>query len=1240
MATQLKVVSVERVSVGSDGEQGEGASIRGVFSADGAKLLLQSGARFVPEDLNSYGDIYLKDMATGAVERLTLDPDIADPESGGYEPEISADGTRVAYTSTFAVTIGGITGLQETVVFKDLITGEDKVISASADGEPGNDSSFYAHFSPDGTQIAFTSYATNLIPGLTLVGDAVFLKDIASGDIHMLSSSAAGQAANNYSVGVGFTPDGSRFAFSSLADNLIEDDGNGVRDIFTKDLTTGEVLRLSVGADGTEGNGDSSEGSFSPDGSKLLFASRATNFVTGDGNGAQDLFIKDLVSGEITLVSTDSLGNQWVADSYGGVFSPDGTKIAFYSDTAGLAVRDDNGAQDVFVKDLVSGALTVLSANIAGEIGDAQSFWPQFLPDGSGVLFTSYAANLVPDDTNGERDLFIARFEEQQLGGPVQWTEAEGGNGHWYEFVEGPLTWVEARADAESRGHLGLPGYLATITSEEENAFVLSVTPPNVWVGGSDAASEGVWSWAGGPEAGQVFWNSTVGAIGYADWGGQEPNDAGGEDYLLAHALYPTGTWADAGVPPNPNSRFGYVVEYSAPGHSFAEITPGRTEAETFSIEGGFKPWRNVWASDGAYLQATGTGEARATGSFSGAEGTYSLTIGYFDESDGASRLRVELNGETLDEWVWDTDPAGRIVTGDALMHHVLPEIEMTPGDVLSLVGTADGGEPLRVDFLDIREAPPEGAPLRVEAETLEILKGFEVVTNPWASGGSYLQAGGLGTQRAAFHFTGTEDRYDLTVGYFDETDGVSRMRVLVNGVQVDDWLWSGTSGDAIVTGAGAAEHVIKGLDLAPGDRIELVGTPSGGEPVRTDFLEFTPSASASGPSPDLWFLRDDEVMLALNDGTGGFTVQPAGILRGDGTLLTTDLDGDGDNDFLHLLVAPPYLPPDTGVDDFEFDLVTSIYENDGTGHFAAPRVSTAPVIMDVSPVYISGTASLYELLNPVDLGDVDGDGDIDFIANSIAAMEVMIFDNDGAGNFASLAATPYDLGEQRSDAMFADLDDNAALDAAVFTGSDWYGLNAFVNDGSGGLQVTGFGASGEGGIGDGQVLDLDGDGDNDIIYIVTGENRAIVTYMNDGAGGHQTGVEPAFRGDSDGLIGTIEAGQFDHDPAIEVISAGVVGDEAEHAPGLRVFEIVEVLGGAAFELSSFDPSISGNVQAQADYDLDGDLDLLMWEDSDLVLLRNDGDAVFFNAGVVLTGEVTFVSNGDEVGYFDDLISS
>ncbi|WP_353471931.1 hypothetical protein PVT71_11545 [Salipiger sp. H15] len=851
MSTQLRVVSVERVSTGSEGEQGEGPSDKAHLGANGALLVFESGARFVPEDTNPYGDIYLKDMATGEVRRLTIDPAVADPEEGGWDPAISADGTRVAFGTTYRFPEGHSAVAVEAVVFKDLASGADQFISANAEGAPAEDTSFAAMFSPDGTQVAFLSGAANLVPGITPTGYAVFLKDIATGAVTLVSANAAGEAPNGSSGASAFFPDGTRFVFSSRGDTLVAGDGNGVDDLFVKDLATGAVTRVSVGADGAEGNGPSSEGSLSPDGTKLLFSSRATNFVPNDGNGSQDLFIKDIVTGAIERVSVDNQGNQWTGDSYGGVFSPDGTKIAFYSDTPSLAVRDGNGARDIFVKDLVTGTVTAISTSVAGEIGDAQSFWPSFLPDGSGILFTSDAANLVPDDTNGARDVFIARFEERELGAAVQWTEAEGGNGHWYQYVETPLTWDEARAEAETRSHLGLPGYLATITSAGENAFILSITPPNVWAGGSDARSEGTWEWATGPEAGEVFWTRASGALGYADWGGFEPNNAWSEppgvDYLTVHSLYASGTWADNGIPPNPNHAFGYVVEYSALDRPPAAIGPGRTEAENLDIARGFVPERNPWASEDGLLRAQDGGEAAASGRFTGAAGLYSVVIGYFDETDGASRLRLEVNGETVDAWTWDADPAGATVTGAAAMRRVVPVVALEEGDVLTLAGCADGGEPLRTDFVEIRSAQPPSGPFLVEAETLEITKDFRVFDNPHASGGACLQAGGGPDQRAQYDFAGADGRYDVTVGYFDESDGVSRMSLRLNGTELDSWLWDGDFGDRIVTPAGRAQHTLHGIELATGDRIELIGRPDGGEPLRTDYLVFDPVGPADG---------------------------------------------------------------------------------------------------------------------------------------------------------------------------------------------------------------------------------------------------------------------------------------------------------------------------------------------------------------------------------------------------------
>lgn len=142
---------------------------------------------------------------------------------------------------------------------------------------------------------------------------------------------------------------------------------------------------------------------------------------------------------------------------------------------------------------------------------------------------------------------------------PVQWTVASGGNGHWYDFVQknGPLTWAQSLTEAANQVHMGMTGYLATITSAAEQAFLNALNPNNTtfYLGGSDAETEGVWKWVTGPEAGQVFWDNGTTLI-YANWNGGEPNNLNNEDVL--HGWFNGQGWNDT----TGALGYGYVVEF------------------------------------------------------------------------------------------------------------------------------------------------------------------------------------------------------------------------------------------------------------------------------------------------------------------------------------------------------------------------------------------------------------------------------------------------------------------------------------------------------------------------------------------------------------------------------------------------------------------------------------------------------------------------------------------------------
>lgn len=152
---------------------------------------------------------------------------------------------------------------------------------------------------------------------------------------------------------------------------------------------------------------------------------------------------------------------------------------------------------------------------------------------------------------------------------PVQWTVASGGNGHWYDFVLSPtgagFDFAGALADSVTHSHLGMTGYVATITSMGEQDFIhANVTTATAWLGGSDGAVEGSWTWINGPEAGTVFYVAGAGVQpGFSFWSGGEPNDfASGEDNMVIN-WGADGTWNDWGNPSFPDVSLGYVVEYS-----------------------------------------------------------------------------------------------------------------------------------------------------------------------------------------------------------------------------------------------------------------------------------------------------------------------------------------------------------------------------------------------------------------------------------------------------------------------------------------------------------------------------------------------------------------------------------------------------------------------------------------------------------------------------------------------------
>lgn len=268
-------------------------------------------------------------------------------------------------------------------------------LSSSAVGTLGNLSSLSPAISPDGLNFAFVSQSDNLITGDTNFDYDIYIKNISTGAISRVSTSSAGVQANGASDLPHFTPDGQKIIFTSAASNLVAGDTNGVVDLFMKDLVTGAVTRVNTDSASQQANGDTSFYDISADGTRIVFESNASNLVAGDTNGFSDIFVKNLITGEVTRISTDATGAEGNLFSRGPQFSPDGNSVVFSSYATNLTPGDTPGS-DIFVKNLVTGNITKISTSATGVAGDGTSQAPIFSPDGSKIVFESASTNLLP----------------------------------------------------------------------------------------------------------------------------------------------------------------------------------------------------------------------------------------------------------------------------------------------------------------------------------------------------------------------------------------------------------------------------------------------------------------------------------------------------------------------------------------------------------------------------------------------------------------------------------------------------------------------------------------------------------------------------------------------------------------------------------------------------------------------------------------------------------------------------
>ena len=402
---------IEMVSVDSNDAQSPEGGWTPSISADGRFIAFDSSSPLVPDDTNNVWDVYVRDTQANTVTRVSTDSSGNQANAHSWWASISPDGRYIAFASDATNLTVGDNNAKSDVYLKDTQTGQLTRISADSSGTGANGASWISSISADGRYVGFYSIASNLVANDTNGTWDVFVKDTMTGDVVMASTDSSGNPGNGasyfYFTSI-ISSDGGHIVFESKATNLVQNDTNGKTDIFLKNLQNGTVTRVSTDSDGNQSNNNAWIATISADGRYVTFDSYATNLVDGDTNGKYDVFIKDTQTESTKLVSTDSSGNQGNNNSWWASISPDGRYVAFESAATNF-VSDGNNFYNVFVKDLQTDAISVVSTDYSGNFAnDWTATQIAISTNASFVTFDSYAANLVENDTNSWwPDIFV-----------------------------------------------------------------------------------------------------------------------------------------------------------------------------------------------------------------------------------------------------------------------------------------------------------------------------------------------------------------------------------------------------------------------------------------------------------------------------------------------------------------------------------------------------------------------------------------------------------------------------------------------------------------------------------------------------------------------------------------------------------------------------------------------------------------------------------------------------------------
>lgn len=331
-------------------------------------------------------------------------------DRSSMEPDVSADGRYVAFVTSSTIVVGGLDGVVNANVFiRDRVASTTFLATRSTGGTEANGDCNYPRLADVRRRVVYECTATNLVGGDANGAWDVFVHDWSTSGTFAVSWNDAGTQL----VGGGspdISGDGNWAAFTSFATNVVPGDTNGVWDVFVRDLVWGINSRVNVANNGAQATGYSSGlPRINGDGTVITFHSAAPNLVPGDTNGQYDVFRHDRRTRTTTRFNVDTSNAQATGGStITATVSRNGQYVTFDSTATNLLPSDTNGQTDTFYQEApfrVSRA-SVSGAEAQSATGGALGYRP-WSGQGRWLAFQSSDAALSSGDANGALDVYV-----------------------------------------------------------------------------------------------------------------------------------------------------------------------------------------------------------------------------------------------------------------------------------------------------------------------------------------------------------------------------------------------------------------------------------------------------------------------------------------------------------------------------------------------------------------------------------------------------------------------------------------------------------------------------------------------------------------------------------------------------------------------------------------------------------------------------------------------------------------